>query len=78
MTAGIDVERHDGIDFRRIANESVVDIDLSTEIKCAIRHGILCAHGSVRFDLREVFLINGVGDIGDGQQRDRHIRNDTI
>ena len=72
------MERHDGVYLRRIAYKAVIDIDLSAELEIAVRCTVPDVNRTVRFDLRKVFLVNGVGDVGCRKERQIDVGNDAV
>ena len=78
MAAGVHMERHDGVYLRRIAYEAVIDIDLSAEGEFAVRRAVTGINRTVRLDLRKVFLIDGVGDVGGGKERQIDVGDDAV
>ena len=74
----IHFEGHHRIEFGRIADGSFVHIDLSGELQFAVGRVVLYVYGTVRFHLRQVLFIDGIGDIRGGQDRDIHVGQDMV
>ena len=72
------MERHDGVYFRRIAHKAVIDVDLSAELEVSVGCTVTRRDCTIGLDLREVFLINGVGDVGGGKERQIDVGNDAV
>ena len=78
MTTGINMERHDGVYLRRVADKTGIDVDLSAEVQCPVCRTILHVHCSVGFDLRQVLLIDRIRDICHRQNRHIDICQNTV
>ena len=78
MAARIHLERHDGVYLRRIAYSAVIDIDLSAEVERSFGCAVPDVDGTMGFDLRQVFLIDRIGDVGSRQDGNIHIRDDAV
>ena len=79
MTAGVHMEGHDGICLGRIPDEAVIDVDAPAQReRIGLCHPVFDIDRTMGFDLRQVLLINRIGDIGDGQERQIDVRHDAV